>query len=260
MHMATNDLLREAGDPSTTAARLQELAQLDQKTWPVIAANPSAYDGLLSWLGEHGDDSVKAAIAARSATPAAAAPPVPPVPTAAPVASGAYPPGYSAPSGSRNTGLIIAIVAIALALIAGLVIWLVLAFGGNDASTPNPDPNGGPAPTEPTNPITPPAGGDICATFQQVAVQWGMQNQNFQSNDEDPTAAFRALADLYRQFAAATSGQLQSDLQTVAGAMDAMASGNYAALGDDAVRDAGDRVGEALSECDGLGGFGGFGG
>lgn len=66
--MTSEDLLREARDPSTTAARLQELAQLDQATWTAIAAHPLAYDGLLDWLGQHGDDSVRAAILARSGT------------------------------------------------------------------------------------------------------------------------------------------------------------------------------------------------
>ncbi|MCW2829471.1 MAG: hypothetical protein JWP31_163 [Aeromicrobium sp.] len=75
--MATDDFMREANDPATTAVRLQELAQLDRGLWPAIASNPSAYPGLLDWLGEHGDDSVRAAIASRGTSPSF--PPPPPV-------------------------------------------------------------------------------------------------------------------------------------------------------------------------------------
>ncbi|MCW2838614.1 MAG: hypothetical protein JWR55_97, partial [Aeromicrobium sp.] len=50
--MSSEDLIREAGDPATTPARLAELAAADQATWPAIAGNPAAYDGLLTWLGE----------------------------------------------------------------------------------------------------------------------------------------------------------------------------------------------------------------
>ncbi|MCO7240072.1 hypothetical protein [Aeromicrobium sp. CnD17-E] len=82
--MTNDDLQREAADPHTSAARLHEIAQADREVWPLIAAHPHAYDGLLEWLGEHGDDTVREAIAAR----AAAVPPPPPPP---------QPPGPPAP-------------------------------------------------------------------------------------------------------------------------------------------------------------------
>jgi hypothetical protein len=83
--MTNDDLQREAADPRTTAARLHEIAQADRDTWPLIAAHPQAYDGLLEWLGEHGDDSVREAIAARAAAmPPPPPPPGPPAPPAPP--------------------------------------------------------------------------------------------------------------------------------------------------------------------------------
>ncbi|WP_370208062.1 hypothetical protein [Aeromicrobium sp.] len=83
--MTNDDLQREAADPRTSAARLHEIAQADRDTWPLIAAHPQAYDGLLEWLGEHGDDTVREAIAARAAAvPPPPPPPGPPAPPAPP--------------------------------------------------------------------------------------------------------------------------------------------------------------------------------
>lgn len=83
--MTNDDLQREAADPRTSAARLHEIAQADRETWPLIAAHPQAYDGLLEWLGEHGDDTVREAIAARAAAvPPPPPPPGPPAPPAPP--------------------------------------------------------------------------------------------------------------------------------------------------------------------------------
>jgi hypothetical protein len=80
--MAGEDLLREAQDPSTGPARLAEIAQADRSTWRAVAGHPQAYGGLLAWLDEHGDDEVRAAIAARAAaSPPPPPPPPPPVPS-----------------------------------------------------------------------------------------------------------------------------------------------------------------------------------
>ena len=87
--MSSEDLIREAQDPATDPARLAELAQIDRTTWAAIVFNPSAYDGLLQWLGERGDPTVNAALAARASHAATmtqpAAPDAPPVPQAPPV-------------------------------------------------------------------------------------------------------------------------------------------------------------------------------
>ena len=86
--MATEETRSEASNPSTAPARLQELTS-DRELWPLIAANPAAYDGLLTWLDQHGDAEVKAAIAARggASEPTAVLPPSDPTPAAAPVAA-----------------------------------------------------------------------------------------------------------------------------------------------------------------------------
>lgn len=88
--MTNVDPQREAADPQTSPARLQEIAQAHRDAWPLIAANPQAYDGLLDWLAEHGDDTVREAIASRAAAvppppppPGPPAPPAPPEPTVA---------------------------------------------------------------------------------------------------------------------------------------------------------------------------------
>jgi hypothetical protein len=74
--MSSEDLIREAQDPATSAARLAELAQADRSTWPAIVFHPAAYDGLLQWLGERGDPTVNAVLAARAAQLASVRPPV----------------------------------------------------------------------------------------------------------------------------------------------------------------------------------------
>ncbi len=94
--MSSEELIQEAQNPSTTPARLAELAAADRGTWPAIAGNPNAYEGLLEWLGERDVPSVNEALAARAARdalppippPAAPAPPAPPAP-AAPVEAAA---------------------------------------------------------------------------------------------------------------------------------------------------------------------------
>lgn len=87
--MATEDLIREAQDPTTSAARLAELVQADPATWSVVASHPAAYPGLLQWLGERGDAATNAALAARASapTPTEILPTTPPPVAEAPVAA-----------------------------------------------------------------------------------------------------------------------------------------------------------------------------
>lgn len=75
--MSSEDLIREAQDPATPPGRLAELAQADRGTWTAIVFNPSAYDGLLQWLGERGDPTVNAALQARASHAASLQPPAP---------------------------------------------------------------------------------------------------------------------------------------------------------------------------------------
>ncbi|MCV2393924.1 hypothetical protein OEB99_06365 [Actinotalea sp. M2MS4P-6] len=62
---------QQASDPTTPAQTLADIAALRPDLRPAVAANPSAYPGLLEWLGGLGDPQVDAALAARSAAPAA---------------------------------------------------------------------------------------------------------------------------------------------------------------------------------------------
>ncbi|QGG40858.1 hypothetical protein [Aeromicrobium yanjiei] len=78
--MASEDLVREAQDPSTSAARLAELAQADRALWPAIAVHPAAYPGLLEWLGQQGDPTVSAVLAMRSSSSAASPAPTEVIP------------------------------------------------------------------------------------------------------------------------------------------------------------------------------------
>lgn len=97
--MAAQDLIREAQDPSTSAARLAELVQADRATWPSVAAHPAAYDGLLQWLSERGDAATNVVLSARATNLSAAAvpPPAAPVAPVAPVAPAAESPVEAAP-------------------------------------------------------------------------------------------------------------------------------------------------------------------
>ncbi|NRQ51266.1 hypothetical protein [Aeromicrobium stalagmiti] len=84
--MASEDLIREAQDPSTSAARLAELAQVDRGLWPAIVVHPAAYPGLLDWLGQQGDATVNAVLALRSGS-AATPTPTEVIPTISPAAT-----------------------------------------------------------------------------------------------------------------------------------------------------------------------------
>lgn len=58
---------RSASDPSTPPGQLAELAHQHPQLRSAIAANPSAYPGLLIWLGALGDADVDAVLATRRA-------------------------------------------------------------------------------------------------------------------------------------------------------------------------------------------------
>ncbi|WP_229053998.1 hypothetical protein [Aeromicrobium sp. Leaf350] len=103
--MATDETRAEASNPGTPAARLQELTN-DPELWPLIAANPNAYDSLLAWLGENGGPDVQSAIASRggAAEPTSVLPQQAPPVTPPPGGPGLPPPGGSAlpPPGGYN--------------------------------------------------------------------------------------------------------------------------------------------------------------
>ncbi|MFT4299837.1 MAG: hypothetical protein QM597_09410 [Aeromicrobium sp.] len=153
--MATDETRAEASNPATAPARLQELTS-DPELWPLIAAHPNAYPGLLTWLGENGGNDVKAAIAGRgngaaaaeptavlppAAPPTPAAPMTPPPGAAFPPPGGALPPpggaavppaGFPAPgapqggSGGSKKGLWITLGIVAFLLIGsgvGVGVW-----------------------------------------------------------------------------------------------------------------------------------------
>jgi hypothetical protein len=61
-----SDLMKEAANPQTPLARLQELAANHPETRPAVAANPSTYPALLTWLGQLGDPAVDQALRLRS--------------------------------------------------------------------------------------------------------------------------------------------------------------------------------------------------
>lgn len=54
-----------AASPQATADQLFALARDHQHLWPLIAANPAAYDDLLDWLGSSADPGVQSALRAR---------------------------------------------------------------------------------------------------------------------------------------------------------------------------------------------------
>lgn len=57
----------QASDPGTPGQVLADVAALRPDLRPVVATNPSAYPGLLSWLGELGEPAVDSALRARHA-------------------------------------------------------------------------------------------------------------------------------------------------------------------------------------------------
>ncbi|MFI5429437.1 hypothetical protein [Aeromicrobium sp. UC242_57] len=138
--MASADLVRESQDPSTTPARLAELAQIDRSLWPAIAVHPAAYPSLLDWLGQQGDPTVNAVLALRSGSSAAAptppaAPPAPPVGQTEPtVAAQAAPAavGTTGDANSKNLWVVGGMVAVVLLLIGGVAFGATKVFDGDD--------------------------------------------------------------------------------------------------------------------------------
>lgn len=149
--MASADMIRESQDPSTTAARLAELAQLDRELWTAIAVHPAAYPALLDWLGQQGDPTVDAVLALRSGSPAPAPAPAgpPPPPAEAPTAqasSSSVPPtsnqasstpGSNAGGGGKNLWVVGGMVAVILVLIGGIAFGATKVFGGDDDGDKN---------------------------------------------------------------------------------------------------------------------------
>ena len=134
--MATEQTRHEAADPQTSPSRLQELTS-DPELWALIAANPSAYDSLVAWLGENGGDDVRAAIARRasSATPTTvmAAGPTTPPQAYAPQAPAA------ARSGGSNKGLWITLGVLVFLLLSGGIGAGVWALTKDDDSSTTSD-------------------------------------------------------------------------------------------------------------------------
>ena len=138
--MTSADLSREAQDPSTGAARLAELAQLDCGLWTVIAVHPAAYPALLEWLGQQGDPVVDAVLALRTsaaATPQPAHQPIssPPPPTAADVTPLPTAPAAAAAQSSsttKNPLLVAAAAVVVLLLVGGAAFGATKIFGGDD--------------------------------------------------------------------------------------------------------------------------------
>lgn len=79
--MADNPSLHaEAADPATDPARLAAIAAQEHTLGAVVALNPAAYDGLLDWIAEFGDEAAKRAVALRRGAPPPPAPSAPPPP------------------------------------------------------------------------------------------------------------------------------------------------------------------------------------
>ncbi len=96
MTQPENFTAAQASDPQTPGQILADIAALRPDLRVAVAGNPSAYPGLLEWLGSLGDPAVDAAIAGRA--PAAQATQQFPVQPPAPQWAAQPPqPGYSLP-------------------------------------------------------------------------------------------------------------------------------------------------------------------
>jgi len=86
-------------DPATTPRDLMAIAQAYPNLWAGVAKHPNAYPDLLTWLTTVGDDTVRAAVVARTAAPDTPPPP--------PVATETIPPEEAIPETkpSKNHGL-----------------------------------------------------------------------------------------------------------------------------------------------------------
>ncbi|MGC3955286.1 MAG: hypothetical protein QM804_13740 [Propionicimonas sp.] len=150
-------------DPFTPAEQLAAIAAAQPALGTIIAWHPNAYDGLLDWLADYGDERARAAVASRRAQAARAAapaiPPPPPVapapaPTAPPVFQPAAGPDYTAfasatagvaapaatpaskPAKKPRRALIIGLVALAIVASLGGGAWAVVSAITRGSSTP----------------------------------------------------------------------------------------------------------------------------
>ena len=225
--MASADMIRESQDPTTAAARLAELAQLDRDLWPAIAVHPAAYPALLDWLGEQGDPTVNAVLALRSGSPAAAPTPAgpPPPPAETPTAYAAAAPGSvhsdstqaSSPLGTtgdnkKNFWVVGGMVAVVLVLIGGAAFGATKVFGGDDddkdeaSSSQTID-----APELSDAPTVGSSGGDFCEDFKKAQSAVAGSGDATQRSD---TA--RTLADIIGDIEDEAPAEIKADVGTMA--------------------------------------------
>jgi hypothetical protein len=108
MSEASQYTAQQASDPATPAEVLAAIAEHRPDLRPYVAANPTAYPGLLDWLGNLGDPAVDAALQARGGAALAAEPPTaplapePPTTPAAPAPEGFAAPGYQPPAAAAG--------------------------------------------------------------------------------------------------------------------------------------------------------------
>ncbi|MCW2823899.1 MAG: hypothetical protein JWQ91_816 [Aeromicrobium sp.] len=249
--MSSDDLIREAQDPATPAARLQELAVADRATWPAIAAHPQADDGLLDWIGTHGDESVRAAIAARAAD---APTEVVPMTPAADVEHTAVMPGLGTepvaddpaptvtadgtPSGGRRSmALLAAMIAVVLVLLGGVAYGATQVFGGDDddgdratttrtrdaptTATPSE------APTPPPSERTPPPSGngefcDAMEAIQDPSLS-GLGSGVAPEDLNDVQDMLGKLRQAFDDLEASAPAEIKADVAVMSSFMDALA-------------------------------------
>ena len=108
MSEASQFTAQQASDPATPAEVLAAIAEHRPDLRPYVAANPTAYPGLLEWLGNLGDPAVDAALQARAGAPLTPEPPTAPVapepPTTplVPESEGFAAPGYQPPAAAAG--------------------------------------------------------------------------------------------------------------------------------------------------------------
>jgi hypothetical protein len=227
-------MIRESQDPSTTGARLAELAQADRSLWPAIAVHPSAYPALLDWLAEQGDPTVDAVLALRSG-PVAAAPtpaentiafathhPAPPVSAQAPLAP------VSAGRDGKNPWLVGGMIVVVLALIGGAAFGATKVFGGDDdkdeatsaqtvdaPSDDSSDASEAPEPSEPSDPPTIDSNIPFCEGFK--AAQRSIAGAEGDApGSAAATAKARATGAIIRNIERLAPAEVKSDVGVLA--------------------------------------------
>ena len=144
----------ELRDPNTPAERLAAIAAANPELGAGVARHPNAYEGLLDWLAQYGDEAARAAVAERRSPSVAPVAPVadPVIPVAAPTVPTGAPAapftdaGYSqgAPYGAQppaqpkkpRKGLAIGLIAGGLVVVlgGGGAVWAVNAIFGGEKS------------------------------------------------------------------------------------------------------------------------------